>query len=136
MPDLTFIHPANCDKCKGTLIEYAYKQERDGYTCGFRYCSNLKVMNVEPVLGTERIQQSLKWEATADGLCGQMYLLPGLLQTQYNAGGVPCELKHGHKGNCRVSIEQETQTVTMEIPEEFPEKAAKIVSTKTKEKKL
>lgn len=128
---MNFIHPADCKKCFGTLIEMISKREKNGYTIGVRYCSNLKPFEDTKMTREELLALSVPAPATPEGLCGEKHLLSGLTQDVYNAGGLPCILKHGHKGGCRVVVEQATQSVTMEIPLD-PDEQPKIIATREK----
>lgn len=117
---MTFNHPADCKLCNGTLLEMRNKWMSGEFVIGVRICSKLK-REGEPLV---RIQA----EPTPEGLCGFKHMLPGMDNKQLGEGGALCILKHEHKGDCQVHIEQATQTVVMAIPADTDE-SPRIVNT-------
>ena len=114
-----YSHPAECQLCHGTFIEWLHKREPDGYTFGFRFCSNLKTAN-----GTTPATTA---PADPDALCPRRHMLPGMNNKVLGDGGAPCELKAGHKGDCQITIEQTTVTTKLAISTD-PEKPPRILS--------
>jgi hypothetical protein len=113
---VNYTHPENCKECKGVLMEMVSQPERDGFTLGFRICPNLKAESGTPV------------PATTDGTCGKRYQLAGMDNKVLAAGGALCELPFGHKHDCQITIEQETQNVVMAVPEDR-EKKPRVINT-------
>jgi hypothetical protein len=105
-----YSHPAECQLCHGTFIEWLHKQEPDGYTFGFRFCSNLKTAGGTLPVTTAPL------DPTAD--CPHRHMLPGMNNKVLSQGGAPCELRAAHKGDCIITIEQSTATVRMAINED------------------
>lgn len=118
-----YSHPAECQLCYGTFIEWLHKREPDGYTFGFRFCSNLKTANGTAVPTTTVTAAP----ADPDALCPRRHMLPGMNNKVLSEGGAPCELKAAHKGDCQITIEQTTVTTKLAISPD-PEKPPRILS--------
>lgn len=118
-----YSHPAECQLCHGTFIEWLHKREPDGYTFGLRFCPNLKAADGTTVPTTAATTAP----ADPDALCPRRHMLPGMNNKVLSEGGAPCELKAGHKGDCQITIEQTTVTTKLAISPD-PEKPPRILS--------
>jgi hypothetical protein len=106
---LTFVHPADCPLCSGTLIQMLTQQEKDGYTIGVRYCPNLRELQPDTKESRPAAPPS------NDEKCPKKHMLPGMDNKVLAAGGVQCELKPQHNGDCHITIEQATVYTKMAI---------------------
>ena len=76
-----YSHPAECQLCHGTFIEWLHKREPDGYTFGFRFCSNLKTANGTTPATTVPTEP--------DAICSRRHMLPGMNNKVLSEGGAP-----------------------------------------------
>ncbi|MGH9637881.1 MAG: hypothetical protein ACRD72_23845 [Candidatus Angelobacter sp.] len=114
-----YSHPADCPLCHGTMVDWRHKQERDGYTFGFRFCPNLKAADGAAPAPMPPPDQA------AD--CPRRHMLPGMNNKVLAEGGAPCLLKAAHKGDCQITIEQSTAIVRMAVSQDG-EKPPRILS--------
>lgn len=113
----TYVHPAECTLCLGTLIEMVSQKEQDGsITIGVRICPDLR-----PHGGEVQVQEN------PSSKCEKKHMLPGMDNRVLSSGGLQCELKSGHTGGCIITLEQATMLVKMEMNKD-EEKPPRIIS--------
>lgn len=106
-----FAHPDDCARCKNTLVEMLSQLEADGHTVGVRRCPHLVAVDLD----AQQMHPADVPQIPEDGLCPRKHLLPGMDNKTLNSGGIQCELKHAHQGICRITIEQATKSVKLNV---------------------